>query len=230
MIGTEIGERSGEELVAFVRALGRHRYVAGRMHLVHAFAVEAATTGAAPAELLALRDQAAAVLADPGVDVASRDERLLLRATDAELGAVLAAFWTGGAEAPRARLRERLIAIDAPPPSPPPPPFDEDREEDVFPVLVDAGWELLPLADLDPERHAGAIGAIGDLEVARFEEENAVPRVVALQELPVLGATELLDAFDADGRSRAPFVLWSTGHDAYTDYVVRGALRAAKLA
>ena len=49
----------------------------------------------------------------------------------------------------------------------------------MFPVLVDAGWELLPLSARSiPERHKGAIGAFEDalaFDVAKFEEENALP-------------------------------------------------------
>ena len=66
-------------------------------------------------------------------------------------------------------------------------------------------------------------------EVALFEEENAIPPVTPLHELPTLGAVELLAAFDEDGRSVAPFVLWEDGNPTYLDYVLRGVMRAAKL-
>ncbi len=100
----------------------------------------------------------------------------------------------------------------------------------MFPILVDAGWELLPLAQLDFERHRGAIRSFDDFEVARFDEESAVPSLVTLHELPLLGGVELLAPFDDETRiTRAPFVLWQQGHETYLDYVLRGALRAAKL-
>lgn len=234
MIGHEIQAGTGEELVRVVRALGRHRYVSSRLHLVHAFAIEAAALATADPALEEASAWAARVTGGV-VDLASKDERLYRRATDAELAGVLDAFWAAGARSivARDRLRERLVSIEvdvaheadlA--------PFDEGREDDVFPVLVDAGWELVPIAALDRERHKGAISAFADdlaFDVARFEEENAVPPIVPLHELPVLGATELLAALDEEGAVRAPFVLWTQGNETYLDYVLRGVLRAAKL-
>jgi hypothetical protein len=228
VIGHEIEDRTGEDLLRFVRALGQHRYVASRLHLVHAFAVEAAGTGDP-----ALADAAAwakRALGSPAIDLTSKDERLQRRATDAELCAVLGAFWGKGSEQARARLRDRLAAVDATPAPYENPPFDEAAEEAMFPVLIDAGWELLPLTHLDLERHRGAIQSFDDFEVARFEEESAVPPIVTLHELPLLGAVELLHAFDPEaGTTRAPFVLWQQGHQTYLEYVLRGILRASKL-
>ena len=233
MIGREIDARDGEELTRFIRALGQHRYVASRLHLVHAFAVEAAGIAGDPA-LAEARAWAEAVLADPDIDRASKDERLYRRATDAELVAVLAAFWRPGPQRESAAitLAMRLAEIGVAPPDAGAAPFDEEREEDLFPVLVDAGWELLSLRELDAERHKGAIAAFGDalaFDVARFEEESAVPEIVTLHELPALGAVELLMAPTDDGALAAPFVLWTSGHETYVDYVLRGVLKIAKL-
>lgn len=233
MIGHELDARSGEDLVRLVRALGQHRYVASRLHLVHAFAIESAWVNEDP--LLAEAGAwASAVLSDPEIDIASKDERLYRHATDAELVAVLAAFWMPGEQRQRAALALalRLAEIDVEPPDPSALPFDEQAEDHVFPLLVDAGWELLSLRGLDPERHKGAMGAFGDalaFDIAKFEEENAVPEAVTLHELPALGALELLAALDADGELRAPFVLWTSGHETYVDYVLRGVLKAAKI-
>ena len=228
MIGFEIGTRTGDELIRFVRALGQHRYVASRLHLLHAFAVETAAEHPAMGEAGAWAKRV--VGAAGAIDLASKDERLFRRATDAELVAVLETFWGAGeaAAAAKARLRERLASIDALPDESLL-PFDEAHEEDVFPVLVDAGWELLPLAHLDLERHKGAIQSFDDFEVARFEEESAIPPVVHLYELPVLGAVELLGGVDDGGASRAPFVLWYQGNETYVDYVLRGVVRASKI-
>ncbi|CAN5925748.1 hypothetical protein BH11MYX4_BH11MYX4_64830 [soil metagenome] len=233
MIGHEIDARDGEELTRFIRALGQHRYVASRLHLVHAFAVEAAGIAGDPA-LAEARAWAEAVLADPDVDRASKDERLYRRATDAELVAVLAAFWMPGPQRESAAitLAMRLAEIGVAPPDASAVPFDEDGEEDLFPVLVDAGWELLSLRALDAERHKGTIAAFDDtlaFDVAKFEEETAVPELVTLHELPALGATELLMALDDDDAVAAPFVLWTSGHETYVDYVLRGVLKIAKL-
>lgn len=224
MIGYELVRRTSEELLRFVSALGKHRYVASRLHLVHAFAFEAA----ADSSLADAKAWAEDVLGSGAIDVASKDERLYRRASDAELVAVLTAFWGEHGSDAHAHLRARLAAIDALADEDAL-PFDETREDDVFPVLIDAGWELFPLAQLDPTRHRGAIQCFDDFEVARFEEENAAVPVVTLHELPVLGGTELLAAFDASGCTRAPFVLWQEGHPTYLDYVLRGVLRAAKL-
>lgn len=239
MNGHEIDAVSGEQLVRFVRALGQHRYVASRLHLVHAFAIEAACASTElddedPA-LLDAKSWAVKVLADPDVDRASKDERLYRRATDAELVAVLKAFWNDTEQRERASLAlaERLVEIGIEPPNLEALPFDESAEDDMFPVLIDAGWELLSLSQLDPERHKGAIHAFGDalaFEVAKFEEENAVPPPVTLHELPALGAIELLVALDGDGEVRAPFVLWTSGNETYVDYVLRGVLKVAKIA
>jgi hypothetical protein len=54
--------------------------------------------------------------------------------------------------------------------------------------------------------------------------------VVTLHELPLFGALELAYALGDDGTTGAPFVLWQSGHGTYLDYVLRGVLRAAKLA
>lgn len=223
MIGHELGPLDGESLVRLVRALGRHRYVASRLHLVHAFVFDAAA-GADPALEEGARWAARAL--DSGViDVGTKDERLFRRASDEEIAALTSAFWIPGdvRDRARSRLEAHLARIDALP-DPAMPPFDESKEDDVFPRLIDAGWELLPLAALDPERHKGAIQSFDDFEVARFEEENAVPTPVTLCELPLLGATELLG-----DPSSAPFVVWTEGNETYVDYILRGVLKSAKL-
>jgi len=225
VIGREIAIRSGDDLVRLVKALGQHRYVSARLHLVHVFAIDAARGDPALEEAAAWAD---AVLDDAAIDKASRDERLLRRATDAELVATLSAFWGERRDEASARLRERLAQIGCDPGEGGRAPLDEAAEDDVFPLLVDAGWELLPLAKLDLERHKGAMNAFGDAlawDVARFEEENAVPPPTYLQELPAIGAVELL----ADAVALDPFVVWADGNETYVDYVFRGILRAAKL-
>jgi hypothetical protein len=234
MFGFDLGPRTGEELLRFVRALGQHRYVASRLHLVHAFAIDAAgvgdEAGAWAKRLLgafgggAFGGGAFGGGAGGAIDLGSKDERLWRKATEAELLAVLGAFWGENAATAQAKLREHLATIDVSV-DPDALPFDEAVEEDIFPVLVDAGWELLPLAQLDPERHRGAIQSFADFEVARFEEESALPPIVTLHELPVMGPVELLGAPD-----RAAFVLWQQGHETYLDYVMRGVLKMSKLA
>jgi hypothetical protein len=235
VIARTLPARTPDEIARLVRALGSHRYVAGRLHLVHAF-VFAAIAEAERTVLEELREArawATGILASAEIDPGSRDERLWRRATERELGAALGVFWgeeAAGASA-RADLAVRLEAIDAPVPAQVAPLFDEETEEDVFPVLIDAGWELLPLAALDPERHRGAIEAFGDpfaFDCAKFEEESAEGSPPPLQELPAIGPHELLHAAE-HGLLRAPLLLWTGGSETYHDYVLRGVLRAAKL-
>jgi hypothetical protein len=226
VIGFEIGTRTADELLRFVRALGQHRYVASRLHLVHAFAIEAAAEHPALAEAATWAKRALG--AGGAIDLSSKDERLFRRATDAEVTGVLETFWGSDSAQAKTGLRERLSSIGALPDESLQ-PFDESREEDVFPVLIDAGWELLPLAQLQFDRHRGAIQSFSDFEVARFEEESAIPPIVTLHELPIFGAVELLAALDETGSSRAPFVLWQQGHETYLDYVLRGVLKISKI-
>lgn len=213
--------RTADDAARLVRALGKHRYVGGRVILVHALAADLGDDSE-------LGRWAAGVLADPDVDAASRDERLTRQASEEDLARILLAYWGEDATA-RTRLAERLAKLELPVGDGE--PFDEANEEDIHPLLVDAGWELLPLAALDPERHRGAIAAFSDplwFESARFEEENAIPKTAHLQELPALGPVELLRGADG-GSLTAELVLWIGGDETYQDYVLRGALRAAKL-
>jgi hypothetical protein len=232
MIAVEFGAARVDEALRVVRALGAHRYVAGRLHLVHALAI-AATPDDAGGVLADAAAWAARALSDGQVDPASRDESLWRRGSDAELGALLDAFWTPGARSRAARealrgalARYDLATLDHA-------PFDESAESDIHPLLVDAGWELLPLSQLDAARHAGAIGAFGEaiaFESARFEEENAIARTTTpLVELAAMGPIELLRGADDDGALATPLVVWVQGNETYVDYVMRGVRRAAKV-
>ena len=231
MIARPLPALEADAVARAIRALGTHRYVAGRLHLVHAFALEAA--GGDSDDLREAYAWARSVLDDTSIDRTSRDERLWRRASDRELAATLAAFWSAGETADRARgaLAAHLASIDVVTPSET--PFDESAEEDLFPLLIDAGWELLPIAELDPERHRGAIDALksdDDLgfDIAKFEEATSAAPAY-LQELPAIGPIELLKG-STNGALESPLVLWTEGPDAYHDYIVRGVIRSAKLA
>jgi hypothetical protein len=232
MIACGLGTARADEAVRVVKALGAHRYVAGRMHLVHALAF----ASAAPehADVLAEgRLWAVGVVADASLDLASRDERLWRRSTDAEVAALLEAFWVPGERAKPSRERLRQLLEEHELPIGEHEPFDETAEEAIHPLLVDAGWELVSLSELDAERHRGAIAAFGHplaFESAVFEEETAIPAAAALYELPALGPVELLRGADDDGALASTLVVWADGHPTYVDYVIRGVRRAAKLA
>jgi hypothetical protein len=231
MIAIELGTTRVDEALRVVRALGAHRYVASRLHLVHAFAW-AAIGDEAPGVLADGLAWARAALCDASVDMASRDERAWRRSSDAEVAAVLEAFWTPGprSRAARGALRATLERHDLA--SHDHAPFDESVEDVIHPIAIDAGWELLSLSQLDPERHKGAISAFGDalaFESACFEEETEIPRRAHLVELPGIGPVELLRGADDEGTLAEPLVIWAQGNATYLDYVVRGVRRAAKL-
>jgi hypothetical protein len=233
MLGRILPARTGEEAVRIVRALGAHRYVEGRLALVHALVFDAVrAAGGAPGLDEACR-WAAATLADSSIELDSKDPRLLRAATSEELTLALQAFWVPGPQTDLTHEHLLYSAVQLGLELPMHDAFDEAYEEDTHPVLVDAGWELLSLGKLDPERHRGAISAYDEpilFEAARFEEESRIPKLAQLQELPLLGLVELLRAVDADGELVEPFVLWTEGDDTYQDYVLRGVLKAAKLA
>jgi hypothetical protein len=234
MIAVDLGVEHVEPALRLVRALGGHRYVAGRLHLAHAFVLEAIADdgGGVLAEARAWATATLALGATGGLDPGSRDERLWRRCTDAEVVAILDAFWTPGQRARGARdaLRSLLDRHDLPVGDHR--PFDEAVEGAIHPLTLDAGWELLPLRELDAERHRGAIAAFGDdlaFASAVFEEETSIPAPTHLCELPALGPCELLGAARDDGSLTQPFVVWTQGNDVYLDYVLRGVQRAAKL-
>ncbi|MBV9947630.1 MAG: hypothetical protein JOZ69_12320 [Myxococcales bacterium] len=230
MIAVGLGATRADEALRATRALGAHRYVAGRAHLVHAFAL--ACTPENAAALAEARSWARRVLEDRRVDAGSRDEALRRRCTDAELAAVLAAYWEPGPLASEARRGLEALLDRHGCPAPAGAPFDEGAEPEMHPILVDAGWELLRLSELDPERHKGAIAAFGTpiaFASACFEEETAIPEEPVLCELPAMGAAELLRGVDEAGALAAPLVAWVSGNETYVDYVIRGVRRAANL-
>jgi hypothetical protein len=231
MNAVELGASRVDEAIRVVRALGAHRYVAGRLHLIHAFAF-AAVPHQPNDPLAAAKTWANGLLSDGLVDPASRDESLWRRGSDAELAAVLEAFWAPEAHSGAAREALRSLLARHGLTAPDHAPFDESVEPDIHPLLVDAGWELLPLSRLDPTRHAGAIGAFPDalaFESASFEEATMIPSPTHLFELPALGPNELLRGTDDAGALVQPLVVWAQGNDTYLDYIFRGIRRAAKL-
>jgi hypothetical protein len=231
MIAWPLGARRVDEALRAVRALGAHRYVGGRLHLVHLFAIQALPEDAGGA-LDAAVAWARATLDDPTLDVASRDEALWRRASEAEVVALLDAYWTPGERARSARTTLRALLDRHELPIGTHAAFDESAEDGMHPLIVDAGWELVPLAKLDAERHAGAIAAFGEaiaFEVACFEETTSIPPPLHLCELPAIGAMELLSGARDDGTLVEPLVVWGEGNETYLDYVVRGVRRAARL-
>lgn len=220
MHGWTFAARTADEVASLARALGRHRYVKRATHELH-FTVDEALAFlpefARHAEAFRAR-----LAREPALDPASRDPSLY-RAVDVdEAMLALATFWTPGERAERARagLERALAAIDLPPPTHA--PFASDADDPPHPELVCLAWELLPIDELDAERHAGAIRA---MELAREDVDVSAP---VFQEGPALAAPELLRGAP-NGALVADFLVWSDGAYSYADYVLRGAAKAAKL-
>jgi len=208
-----------DEALAVIRALGKHRYVAGKTHFIHALAA-----CDLPGDTDLAR-WAREIIEDDDVDKASRDERLVRRASEEDMCAVLSSFFAESTSARAADgLLDRLERFGVGSQL-----SEGSDDDDIFPLLIDAGWELLALAELDVERHRGAIEAYGErihYDVACFEEQEAVPPAVHLQELPAFGVSELVRGA-RDGELTSPLTLWLSGDATYQDYVIRGALRSA---
>jgi len=87
-------------------------------------------------------------------------------------------------------------------------------------VLLD--WVLLPIDELDADRHKGVLDA---LEGSREEVNPSAP---IYQEGPTISAVELADGAP-NGVLVGEFLMWSEPPYAYADYVFRGASKVAKL-
>jgi len=220
---------NGDEACRVVRALGSHRYVAGATHLAHVFTINAAARDErfTHAELSLW---AAETMADTAIDKSSRDERLYRRVTTVELSDLLATFWVAPLPDVRTTLAEQLETIGAV--FPDAAPFEPSAEEEMFPLLIDAGWELLRYAELDPERHRGLVESFPEpilFESAKFEEACLPSPPTYLYEWPALGKRELLIEAGPGGTWNATPELWVDAPEPYIDYVLRGVLRAAKV-
>jgi len=214
--------RTLDEIERLLRALGKHRYVREADHRLH-FSVDQALSEVAP-----FAEQHAAfrrrLAADASLDVASRDPRLWRPASLDEVLAVLAAFWAPTRVGTARRFAERLERAVASTGLPPAEhaPFACPPDSPPHPELVLLDWELLPVGDLDPERHAGALAAMED------SGDEAHPTAPIYQEGPILALPELASGA-SNGVLAEDFLIWSDGPYAYADYVFRGAAKAAKL-
>ncbi|MBW2459588.1 MAG: hypothetical protein JRI68_34155, partial [Deltaproteobacteria bacterium] len=161
MYGWTFAARTIEEVGAVLRAMGKHRYLAEvdlRLHwAVDAALVETDERFAAAAARFKQQRKV-----QPDLDLRSRDPGLWRAAEVDEVIAVLDAFWNpeGRRHDLGQRLRSVLGAsgIDRPDHR----PFETDDDEPPHPELVLLDWELLPVDELDTERHAGALRAMAD--------------------------------------------------------------------
>lgn len=220
MYAWSFAARTAEEVGRLLRALGRHRYLREADLRLH-FAVDRALEGDPAfghhAHAFTNRKKR-----EPELDLRSRDPSLWRPATVDEVIAVLTAFWTPGApgEAARERLLDVLEELDLMHAEHE--PFSSPAEEPPFPELLLLDWVLLPVEELDAERHAGALAALED------SGDEIAPSAPIYQEATALGAPELVLGAP-NGVLAEDFLIWSDGPYAYSDYVFRGAAKMAKL-
>jgi len=221
MLAWSFSARTLDEIERLLRALGKHRYVREVDHRLHW------TVDRALADLPAFAPHAAAFAArrkrEPALEIGSRDPSLWRAASVDEIVAALRAFWIEGD--PAERHKEALLSALAETalPAATHEPFACPPDSPPHPELVLLDWVLYPVDELSAERHRGALEAMEEAG----EEVN--PSAPIYQEGPILAAPELCDgalvgALDED------FLVWSDGPYSYSDYVFRGAAKAAKLA
>lgn len=220
MLAWSFAARTAEEVTRLIRVLGKHRYVKEVDHRIH-WAVDAALadhpTFAPHAKAFEARRRA-----DPALDPASRDPRLHRAAPADEVIAALANFWAPdeAGEAARERLLGVLVAARLSVGEHE--PWAASPEEPPHPELILLDWVLLPVDELDADRHQGALDALED------SEEEINPSLPIYQEGPILSAPELTRGAP-NGVLPEDFLVWSEGPYPYADYVFRGAAKAAKL-
>jgi len=220
MLAWSFAARTPEEVGRLVRALGRHRYLCEADLRLH-FLVDRAL-----ADLPDFARHAAAFQArlsrEQDLDARSREPSLWRPASADEIIAALTAFWTPDEAGLRARTRllDALDALDMF--GGEHQPFASSPEEPPHPELVLLDWVLLPVDELDADRHAGALAALEE------SGEEIDPSAPIYQEATVISASELVLGAP-NGVLADDFVIWSEGPYPYADYVFRGASKVAKL-
>ncbi|MCC6521153.1 MAG: hypothetical protein IT373_00695 [Polyangiaceae bacterium] len=217
MYGWSFHAPTPDDVGRLLRALSKHRYVVEVELRLH-WAVDAALADAEP---WSERARAFARIRSE-LDLGSRDERLWQPASLSEVTGALARLW--GADRAAESTRQRLSALlrAAGIARPPHLAFLSEPDDPPHPELVLCDWELLPVDELDMERHAGAL-----LAMERAEEAVSASEPL-YQEGPVLAEPELCDGAP-DGVLCEDLVVWADGPYSYSDYVFRGVARAAKL-
>jgi hypothetical protein len=220
MLAWTFSARTLEEVGALLRAMGRHRYLREADHALH-WSVDKALSDREPfdARAAAFRERHAK---EKDLDPGSREPSLWKYADTEVVIEALAAFWTPGEAAERARgkLSKALAAAEIELPAHA--PFQSNPEEPPHPELILLDWEFFPIDELDPERHSGALRA---LELAGEAVDTSAPVYV---EGVSISWPEL-----AQGAPRGvlptDFLVWCDGDYSYVDYVFRGVAKAARL-
>jgi hypothetical protein len=220
MLAWSFSARTLDELERLLRALGKHRYVREVDHRLH-FTIDQTLSDlpmfAPHARVFDLRKRN-----EKNLESASRDPSLWRSASLDEVMAALRAFWTPGAEAEQRkdRLREMIEKLGLPKIELP--PFEASEDEPPHPELILLDWELYPVDELDADRHRGALEA---MEEAQEEVDASAP---VYQEGPLITVPELCEGAPG-GVLESDWLVWSDGPYSYSDYVFRGAAKAAKL-
>jgi hypothetical protein len=220
MYGWSFSARTPDEVARLVRALGRHRYLREADHRLH-FSIDLALSHL-PSFAPHAKAFEARASREADLDLRSRDPSLWRPVSADEIATVLTAFWTPDAEGMEARERLLDVLDELHLGAGDHAPFASSPEEPPFPELVLLDWVLLPVDELDADRHAGALTALED----SGEEIDASAPVY--QEATVIAAPELVLGAP-NGALVEDFVIWSDGPYAYSDYVFRGASKMAKL-
>ena len=220
MIAWSFAARLIDEVASLLRMLGKHRYLKEVDHRLH-WTVDVAMSDH-PAFAAHAAKFAERRLNEKDLDVASRDPSLWRTADIEEIITVLTSFWGPGD--PVLDRHERLVAafdeagleVDEHI------PFASDPENPPFPELILLDWVLLPVDELDADRHRGVLEALDGTT------DTVIPSAPIYLEGPTLSAIELLEAAPR-GILDEDMIIWSDGPYAYADYVFRGVSRAAKL-
>ena len=221
MMAWSFAVRVIDEVAALLRMLGKHRYLKEVDHRVH-WTVDVAMHDVPGFAAHAARFEALK-RAEPDLDVTSRDPRLWRKADVEEIISIFTSFWGPGeaVAARQTRLMETYESVGLTVPDHE--PFESDPEEPPFPELITLDWVLLPVDELDAERHRGALDAL------EGSSDEVKPSTPLYQEGPAISIVELLDAAPR-GILEEDLIIWSEEPYAYADYVFRGVSRAAKLA
>jgi hypothetical protein len=220
MYAWSFAARTADEVARLLRALGKHRYIKEadlRLHFLVDRALVDLPDFAARAAAFEARRRA-----EPDLDLRSRDPSLWRPASADEVAAALTAFWTPDEAGQRARARLVASVAELDLGGHEHEPFASSPEEPPHPELMLLDWVILPVDELDPDRHAGALGALEE------SGEEITPSAPIYQEACVIAASELARGAP-NGALTEDFVVWSEGPYPYADYVFRGASKAAKL-
>lgn len=221
MLAWSFSARSLDEIEKLLRALGKHRYIREVDHRIHwtIDQVLADLPAFAPhAKVFDLRRRN-----EKNLEPQSRDPSLWRQASIEDIVTALRAFWLPGPDAERRKnqLRDQIRKLGLPDMEHE--PFEASADEPPHPELIQLDWVLFPVDELDADRHRGALEA---MEEAQEEVDASAP---VYQEGPIISIPELCSGAP-DGVLVEDFLVWSDGPYSYSDYVFRGASKAAKLA